>query len=248
MKKIIFLIVFFLSSLTNATAEGWGEKSVIIVSGIGEVEVPVDYVNINLSINTRNKVLNVAKAENQKNYNAVLESLSKLGIPKDSIKSNFVSINPSYVPCYPTPENPTPTCDQTKIDYYETNRSIGIKLKDLKKYDQVIEKLSQNGTSSVNTGSFEVSDIAKHRDSARELAIASARSKAEKVAAKLAVLVGKPVRFESAEEDNGYQPYAQMARMSNSSYAVGVGGDATDAGTLGTKKIIVTATIAYEIK
>lgn len=245
MKKLALLALFLF--VVPAHAEE-ALKDAIIVSGTGEVEIPVDYVNIDLSISSRNKDLALAKAENQKNYNSTLASMEKLGISKDSIKANYININPAYKPCYPTNNGQTqPDCSRLEIDYYEVGRQIRIKLKDLTKYEAVIETLITSGASGVSANDFGLNNLGKHRDSARDLAIESAKSKAEKVAAKLGVALGKPIRFESSENQD-FQPYApRMANMAQMAYG-GAGAESTDTATLGSKKIVVTATIAYEIK
>ena len=247
--KIILAILTILLSLPAQALDAKEEHS-ININGIGEVEVAVDNVRIHVGINTRNKSLLEAKTENQKKYDGLLAVLKKNGLDKAAIKSNFTSINPVFVPCYPTQENPHPKCDATKIDYYDVNRSLEVKLENLEKYDALVSGLAEGGASNVNTGQYGVTNITKYRDQARDLAIDAARGKAEKVAKKLGVALGKPIRFDSydgsAESPTPPMPMMARAKMANMEMAMDSAG--TDTATMGKIKIVVNVNIAYGIE
>lgn len=248
--SVVFTLMLLLFSASNAQAHEKEERS-INVNGIGEVEVAVDNVMINVGINTRDKNIAAAKKASQEKYDALLKVLEKNGLNKNSIKSNFSSINPVYVPCYPTQENPRPKCDATKIDYYDMNRNLEIKLEDLTKYDALISALSEGGATNVYTGQYGVTNIAKYRDQARELAIDSAKSKADKVAKKLAVTLGKPIRFDSYDGDANTPPMpmmAQRAMKANMAMEMAGSGAATDTQTMGKMKVVSNVNIAYGIE
>jgi uncharacterized protein YggE len=242
MKKLL-IILFLLVSFPAYAAE---EEHSININGIGEVEVAVDNVMISAGINTRSKSLTEAKNENQKKYDSLLNVLKKSGLEKSAIKSNFVSINPVYVTCYPTPQNPQPQCDTAKLDYYAVTRSIEIKLEDLTKYDALISGLSESGASNVNTGQYGVANISKYRDQARDMAIDVARGKAEKVAKKLEVKLGKPLHFDSYDGSAESPPIPMMARAS-AKFAMD-SAPATDVQTMGKIKVTVNVNIAYGIE
>ena len=244
MKKIIFALTLLLTLPAHADEF---EKRALLTNGTGEVEVAVDNVSLNLNINSRDKDIKKAKAENEKKYQTVLEIITKKhGLSKDSIKSNFVSANPSYVPCYPTPERPALKCDQTKIDFYDVNRSLEVKLEDLTKYDALITDLTANATS-VYTGQYGVTEMGKHKDEARNLAIDAAKAKAQKIANRLGVKLGKPLRFEAYDDavNNTPRPQLMKAAMSEAAYD---GGAPTDTATMGKIKVTISVNIAYEME
>ncbi len=181
MKNLFLIAALLIASPASPAIANDHDENVIIVNGIGEVEIPVDNVTLSVNISTRDKSLATSKSLNQKKYDQLLATITdKIGLKKEAIKSNFISINPSYVPCYPTQENPAPKCDRTKVDFYETNRSISLKLEDLSKYDLAIESLANIESVSVNAGQFGVSGISKHHDKAREWQLMKQRQKLKK--------------------------------------------------------------------
>lgn len=240
------IALFLLAYSCAALAEEKLEHS-INVNGIGQVEAAVDNVMIDVSINTRDKVLKTAKEESEKRYNSLLSVIQEVGLDKSSIKSNFVSVNPVYVPCYPTDQNPHPKCDATKIDYYDLNRNVAIKLDKLEKYDDLISQLSEGGGTHVNTGQYGVTNISKYRDEARDLAIDAAHGKAEKVAKKLNVPLGKPIHFESYDDTpESPRPMLMRAKVANAMMAESA--PVTDTETMGKIKVTVNVSIAYGIE
>jgi len=241
MNKLAFIFVLLLATSAHA-ADNF--EHAININGIGEVEAAVDNVVISAGIDTHDRNLGAAKDENQKKYSNLLSVIEKAGLAKAAIKSNFVSINPVYVQCFPTSQNPQPKCDNSKIDYYDVNRSVEIKLEDLTKYDALIEGLSEGGASNVNTGQYGVKDIGKFRDQARDMAIDAAKAKADKIAAKLNVKLGKPIHFESFDESAETPPRPMMMRA----MAAVASAPATDVATMGKIKVVVNVNIAYGIE
>jgi uncharacterized protein YggE len=230
--------IFFAAMLLFASS-AWAEPSehAINISGEGVI--------IDLNINTRDKILAKAKGNDQNKYNAVLQIITKkFNLGKDAIKSSFVYSNPVYVYC----DQRQPSCDTTKIDYYDLNRRIEFKLDDLTKYDAIIDALSQNKLV-VSTGQYDISEKTKLKlnDQARDSAIDSARAKAEKIAKKLGVKLGKPISFQSYNDGRNFQQVPQPVAMTvestrDASYAP------TDSRTLGKITVSVTVNIAYQIE
>lgn len=247
MKKFAAFLLFALIA-SPALADDQYAKSVIVTNGIAEMEVAPDFVTISASLNSRDKDLTKAKKLNDDNYAKILKDLTgKFGMKKSDIKGNSLSINPVYKNCYDEKGN-YKQCDQTIIDYYDVNRSLNIKLTDLTKYDAVLSGLAESGYASVNSGQFGVTEITPHKDKVRDLAIESAKLKAEKIATKLGVKLKKPVRYEGYE-DNVVYPMAQMRGKGGASNAYAEAAmPVTDTETLGSIKLNSNVTITYEIE
>ena len=185
-------------SLQSATAQG-GPPPLINVSGSAEVKVAPDEVDLSVGVETRHESLEQAKRQNDERISKALEFLKGNGVKNNDVQTDYISIEPVYDPTAgidPRTGLPIAGYDQHKAlvepAYYLVRKSIGIKLIDISKFDMILSGLVSNGVNRVQRTEFRSSELRKHKDKARAMAVQAAKDKAAAMAAELGVKVGKP--------------------------------------------------------
>lgn len=240
------LLVFTMASAQSQACEFCNGKRTLSTNAIGEIEADVDNVVISLSINNRDKNLEAAKKDNDDKYERVLRIINnKFLLPKEAIKSNNISINPRYVSCHKKKN-----CDPTMVEFYQVNRSLSFKLKEIKKYDAIISELSQSNIR-VNASQFGIDNIQKYKDEARETALNAVKAKAQKISQTMGVKLLKPMRIQVFDDEitTLHRRPPQMARIK---MAVAMDSSdkmlSTDTETLGKIKVKVNVNVEYEFE
>jgi uncharacterized protein len=178
-------------SLTSAvllSSTAWAQSPAttrtISVSGSAEVRVTPSLVNLVVGVETRNRSLAAAKAENDRRIQAVVRSMRALGVDAKDIQTDFIQVHPEYT-----------TRDDTIIvlRHYMVRKTAAITLKDVTKFERALSDALQAGANHVINVQFLTSDLRKHRDDARARAIAAAREKAEALAREMNARVGKVI-------------------------------------------------------
>ena len=176
----------------------------VSVSGTAEVDVAPDEVVLGLGVESRDKVLATAKAQNDASAKKVLALASEVGIDAKDIRTSALQMAPEYS----EEKNP-------KFLNYEVSLRIVITLRDLSKYETLMTRLLEAGISRVNGISFEVDQTRKYKDEARVKAIQAAKEKAVAMAGQLGQTVGKPWEISEQNSDNPYAPSMLANSMVN---------------------------------
>lgn len=222
MKKVI--LIFALIFLANSYAQEQKQVPMINVSGEGKVKVAPDQASISISIETKGIKAVDVKQENDKKMDAILKFVKKLNIAPEDFQTQRISLNPNY--------------DYEKKKYsYIATQTLQILLKDLSKYDALMEGLVNEGINRIDNVEFKSSKIFQLQSDARKLAMKDAKSKAEDFVSVLNQKVGKAILI----SDNS-QIYISQPRM----YAMKATFDAESAPreTLAIGEIEITANVS----
>jgi uncharacterized protein YggE len=152
----------------------------ISVSGTAEVRVPPDEVLLTLGIESRNRSLDDAKTQNDRGVADLLQFLKGAGIESKDVQTDHVGIHPQYQ-----------SGRQDVIEFYIVQRSVGIRLRRVADFEKILTGALKSGVTHVHGIDFRTTELRKHRDTARQLAIRAAREKANDLARELDVKVGK---------------------------------------------------------
>jgi uncharacterized protein YggE len=209
----------------------------ITVSGTGEVKVAPDEVILRVGVESRNANLAEAKAENDAAVAKTLAFLRK-EVENKNIQTDFISFEPVY-------ENG----DHIKPAAYWARNSVEVKLTDIKKLDGVIAGVMTNGVNTIHGIEFRTSELRKHRDTARAMAIKAAIEKANAAAKELNVTLGKIYNLSMNENGWGYYGSYWGSRYSYSNLSqnamqVAPGGGQDSEGALSAGQISVSASVA----
>lgn len=206
----------------------------IAVSGTGEVRVEPDEVLLSFGVQSYDKDVHSAKAANDKEVQQVLKFITDFGVKPDDTQTGELNIQPQYV---------HDDGRVVKIDRYMLYRGVTVHLRDVKKFEPLLQGLIETGVNQFGGIEFRSSDLQKHRDTARELALKAAREKATKMASVLEQKIGRPISIaERSSWWGGPQPLNMAAnRMQQSSIAAG---DADGSGeTFAPGRIMIKATV-----
>jgi uncharacterized protein len=200
MKKLVVILI----SLISIMVEGQESSKLtpqINVSGEGKVFTTPDQVCITVMVETKGKNSTEVKKLNDDKMDAVLKYVKSMNIPKEDYRTERVSLNPQY------------DFDTKKHSYYAT-QSIELVLKDLSKYDALMEGMVNAGVSQINSVEFKSSKMATLQSDARKIAIKNAKLKAEDYVSVLGQKVGKAIVISDNTQTYYPQPaYAQMKSM-----------------------------------
>lgn len=181
----------------------------ITAVGNGKVAVEPNVATIHLEINTRSEELQEAQQENAALTNQVIQSLLRLGVPRENIQTVAYTIFPRY-----------DFRDGEQIFRgYEVTNAIAVTLTDVQQAGAVIDVAVANGANRVTNVEFSVEDIELHRQEAIVKALKNAQSKARTIAETLHLQIdpqpvniieversGQPVAFKSVAMSDSTTP------------------------------------------
>ncbi len=203
----------------------------LAVVGEGKVDAIPDTAYVDVGITVSN-VKTVKEAQEKINTinNQLIESVKKLGISPQEIKTTNYSIYPTY-----TYEN-----NVNRISGYDGNATITVKTKKTETVPLIIEEATNAGANQINNTRFVIDSPEKYRESAREMAIKNAKDQAEKMAKSLGIKLGKVVNVVESIS-GGISPLDSM------SYAkIGGGGDGPPLLESGSETISSVVTLYFE--
>jgi len=198
-KALLFLAVLF---MTMSYAQELKQVPSINVSGEGKVKVAPDQASISISIETKGTKADDVKRENDKKMDAVLKFIKSSNIAKEDYQTQRVSLNPNY------------DYEKKKHNYIAT-QTVQILLKDLSKYDALMEGLVDEGINRIDNVEFKTSKLKELQSDARKLAVRDAKAKAEDFVSVLGQKVGKAILI--SDNTQSYVPQPRMYAMKSTS-------------------------------
>ena len=191
MKKTALL--FILAFTTLLEAQELKHVPMINVSGEGKIKVVPDQALVSISLETKGTNAADVKKENDIKMDAVLKYIKKANIAKEDFQTQRVSLNPNY------------DYEKKKHNYLAT-QTVQILLKDLSKYDALLDGLVEIGINRIDNVEFKSSKFALLQSDARKLAIKDAKAKAEDFVSVLGQKVGKAITISDNSQNYNPQP------------------------------------------
>lgn len=200
MKKALLILGILFVTMSNAQEHK--QVPMINVSGEGKVKIAPDQALISISIETKGTKAVEVKQENDKKMDAILKFIKKSNIAADDFQTQRISLNPNY--------------DYEKKKYsYIATQTVEILLKDLSKYDTLMEGLVNEGINRIDNVEFKSSKLLQLQSDARKLAIKDAKAKAEDFVSVLGQKVGKAIVI--SDNSQTYNPQPRMYAMKSMS-------------------------------
>ena len=238
--KFIFLVLLAVSATAFAESQ---PPPQINVSGSAEVKVVPDEIHLNVAVESRDAALEPARADNDGKIAAALAFLKSSGVPDRDVQTDFVSIQPDY------------DYNRSRITPigYIVRKSIEIKLTNIVAFQWVVTGLLTNGVNRIESVDFRTTELRKHRDHARLMAVRAAKEKAQALTDELGVKLGRPYSINASDNNTywgsynrgGYNGFSGANNMLQNSSEPSGGGATADnpAGTFAVGQISVTATV-----
>jgi uncharacterized protein YggE len=222
MKKIVLILGLLI--MTMSYAQELKQVPMISVSGEGKVKVTPDQAAISISMETKGTKADDVKRENDKKMDVILKFIKNSAIAKEDYQTRRVSLNPNY------------DYEKKKHTYIAT-QTVQILLKDLSKYDALMEGLVNEGINRIDNVEFKSSKMIQLQSDARKLAMKDAKMKAEDYVSVLGQKVGKALLISDTSQI--YQPQPRMYAMKSMAMD-----ESAPRETLAIGEIEITATVS----
>jgi uncharacterized protein len=238
MTKILLLLFAIALSATTAFAQKEVDRPLITVTGQAEIMVVPDEVAFSLRVVTMEKELPAAQAKNDQTVKALLALARQYQIPPTKVQTGYINVTQRFTDEDATKKPPV-------FLGYTVTKSLSIVLQDVSKAEDLLADIFKSGVSYIQGVTFRTSQLRKHKDQARAMAIKAAQEKAIALTKEIGQTIGKA--YSITEE--GPTPYYQPNRSSN---FIGGAGDVAESteGTLALGQISISAqvTVSFELK
>lgn len=205
MKTIITLFALIGTLLVSAqSVQHVLPPPTIDVTGEGIVRVIPDEVTISVRVENTGRNVKDVKQANDIIVANVLSFLKQMKIEDKDVKTEYIQLNKNYD-------------YNTKTYNYAANQSISVKIRDIKKYETIMNGLLESGINRIDGVVFSASNNDQLESEARKKAVSHAKMKAEEYAGVLSQTVGKAVSISEYSASNNPGPmYKSMAMQADS--------------------------------
>jgi len=211
------------------------------VSGEGKVFAMPDIAFFTFSLITEGgKELASLQEQNSKKANRVISFLKEKGVKAEDIQTRSYNIEPryQYFSCEKGP------CPPPEIVGYRVVQNVGVKVRDFSKTGDLLAGVVENGANSVSNLSFEIDDLTKIQNEAREKAIKQAQTKALAVAGSAGFKLGKLVSI-----NEGYgSPVVPLYERSMAEETLSLMPKEAPVIEPGSQEVRIQVNLTYEIK
>jgi hypothetical protein len=172
-----FMLVLAVIPLSATAADpSLCPEKTISVTGNGEIMATPDIAMISSGVQTQNRDVKVAQADNARIMDGLISALVAAGISREDIQTSGYSIYPVY------DDDNLPF--GKKITYYQVTNTVQITVRDISRAGEIIDITVANGANQVNSIYFRVSPEKEQalRAEVLTMAVRKARADADVVA------------------------------------------------------------------
>lgn len=240
MTRTILLVFAIALSAGTVFAQKEGDRPLITVTGQAEIMVVPDEVVFSLRVVTMEKELPAAQAKNDQVVKSLLALARQYQVPPTKVQTGYINVSQRFTDEDVTKKPPV-------FLGYTVTKSVAIILQDVSKAENLLADIFKSGVSTIEGVSFRTSQLRRHKDQARAMAIKAAQEKAIALTKEIGQSIGKAY---SITED-GPTPYA-YAQNRSSNFIGGLIADSSpsEESTLALGQISITArvTVSFELK
>ncbi len=178
----------------------------IQVTGSGTAAVAPDMATLSLTVTREAETARAALDANNQAMAAVIAEMKKTGVADRDLQTSGFAISPRYI--YPKPGS---TSEPPRIVGYEVSNSLAVRVRDLSKVGEVLDKSVSLGVNQGGNISFTNDDPSAALTEARLKAVAEALAKAATLAEAAHVGVGRIL--EISEGGGGPRPVVMACAM-----------------------------------
>lgn len=228
LRNLSSVVLIGLCLVFVATAQQQREPPLITVTGEAEVRVVPDEVVFDLTVQTLNRDLRLAKAQTDERLKKTLELTRKYRIAPADVQTDYVKLEPRYR-----------GNDETRtLVGYSVRKDLVFTLRDASQAEELLSEVIEAGNTRINSISFRSSQLRKHRDQARVLAIKAAQEKATALAAEIGQKIGRAYSIEEESPVSNFR-----SGMTQNIVAVEGSDASASEGTLALGQIKVSARV-----
>ena len=226
MKRLLILGFVLGACSLSAFAQNQIEPPLITVTGQAEVLVPPDEAVFALAVENVDKDMIAANRRTDDSVKQILAIAKRHNIKSEDVQTSRVSIQPKY--------------NTDELEYearrgvkrvligYEAAKTVAIRLRDISRFEALFAEILTAGISRMAGLEFRDSQLRKHRDQARAMAIRAAKEKATLLAGEIGQTIGPAYSITESEESsrgrsNNFQVSTEAASSSESDSAIAPG-------------------------
>ena len=188
MKRVLILFVVLCALSGTAIAQNNIEPPLVTVTGQAEVRVPPDEVVFTLAIENVDKDMLAANRKTDESVKQILAIARKNNVKPEDVQTSQISVQPKYNTDDMSYE------ERNKVNRiligYEVSKTIAIRLRDISRFDELLADVLKAGITRLSNLQFRDSQLRKHRDEARRMAIRAAKEKADLLAREIGQTIG----------------------------------------------------------
>ena len=231
--RTVLLAAFLACAALTAGAQERARPRLITVTGEAEVRVVPDEVVFDVTVQTVNRDLKLAKAQTDERLKKLVELTRRYGVAPQDTQTDYISVEPRY-----RGNNET-----RQFLGYAVRKDLAFKLRDITKAEAMLSEVMESGITRINDIDFRTSELRKHRDQARAQAIRAAREKAVALTGEVGQKIGKAYSIEEVV------PTGNAPAQNYSSNAVSFSGEGeASSGTLAVGQITVNARVVVRFE
>ena len=188
MKKLWLCTITVLLFSFQVCGQSTVEPALITVTGQAEVRVPPDEVVFTLDVDSVDKDMLSAKKRTDDSVKEVLAIARRNNVKPEDVQTSHISVEPKY------------NTDDLEYEQrrtvkrvfvgYEVSKTVAIRLRDISKFDDVLADVLKAGVTKVSNVEFRDSQIRRHKDQARAMAMKAAQEKASLMAREIGQSIG----------------------------------------------------------
>ena len=216
----LLIAVLILSALPAIAFAQNIEPPLITVTGQAEVRVPPDEVMFTLAVENTDRDMLVASKKSDDSVKQILSIARKNNVKPEDVQTSQISVQPKYN----TDDMPYEERSKVRrvLSGYEVSKTVAIRLRDISRFDELLGDVIKAGITSLSNLEFLDSQIRKHRDEARRMAIRAAQEKAKLLAGEIGQSIGPAYSITEYTTDGRASGTLQTQNAS-----ISTGGDAS---------------------
>jgi uncharacterized protein YggE len=226
-----------------ARADQPDNRRTVSTTGDSAVYVTPDEVVINVGVETFNGSLDKSKEENDQRSKGVLQAIKDAGVEDKHVQTDEMRVSIVYGNGHPSRD----------VIGYQSHREYRVTLKDPKKTESLVDACLKHGANLLLGIDYRSTELRKHRDEARKMAVKAAKEKAQLLAGELGEGIGRPRTI--SEGSFGYYGWAGRWGRGAPSFAqnsvqVQDGGAGIEGETIPIGQIAITAqvSVTFDLK
>ena len=224
------------------TAQYASERTATItIPGTGEVLVVPDIGMFSFSVIEEAETAAAAQAAATEAHNAIIDYLEDTAnVAEADIKTTSYNLQPQYR--YLDAPSGMRSGERELVGY-EVRQTVEVLVRDTDEAGRLLVGVGERGASDISNLTFTIDDETVYLDEARELAIADAQARAERLAAQLGVRLVRVIEY---YEQDWYEP-TFMARMESSSFEMDGQAMSPDI-SVGENEVVRRVNVTYEVR
>lgn len=238
--KVVAVVVLWAAGTAAAQEHNMGSdpRPTVTVTGEGRISAAPDLAEITLGVLAEGATAGDALRNNNDSMAALQEALKQGGIAAKDIQTSNLSVQPRY--SQPDPGRPQRGDFVPRIVAYTVSNNVQVKVRDLKKLGELLDKVVSAGANQMYGISFRIAEPRALLDEARKQAMADAKRKAEQLCGEAGMVLGPPIAIQESGGSAPPMPRPMMRGMAMAAEAVPV--------AAGEEELGVTVQVVYSMK